>query len=263
VNETAGCWHCPRSPRSLRPRSVDGATSPLIVAHVQRQSSGRLCGTPTGNCTRRCAPAERAHVGQHDRGPAGLTMHAARSGIAHAPAADSHSGRRRLHSCRLRSRRPPRTVASTISAGNQTRPQTAEAPPERTRPSVTSPTTPHWGNLAIFYRDFDHCAGLVKLGSIDSSIDALARMSADSRRCAIAERARPTGVSFWRGGRATPKSDATDSAPSPLQGSRQAVPARFGCETRRAPALQKARDLPQARSSTALRSAIWRSCARS
>jgi hypothetical protein len=33
-----------------------------------------------------------------------------------------------------------------------------------------------WGNLAIFYRDFDYSAGLVKLGSIDSGIEALARV---------------------------------------------------------------------------------------
>jgi hypothetical protein len=32
----------------------------------------------------------------------------------------------------------------------------------------------------IFYRDFDYSAGLVKLGSIDSGVEALTRMSADS-----------------------------------------------------------------------------------
>jgi hypothetical protein len=37
-----------------------------------------------------------------------------------------------------------------------------------------------WGNLAIFYRDFDYSAGLVKLGSIDSGVEALTRMRADS-----------------------------------------------------------------------------------
>ena len=30
-----------------------------------------------------------------------------------------------------------------------------------------------WGNLAIFYRDFDYAKGLVKIGTIDSGIDAL------------------------------------------------------------------------------------------
>jgi hypothetical protein len=36
-----------------------------------------------------------------------------------------------------------------------------------------------WGNLAIFYRDFGYSAGLVKLGSINSGIEALARLSGD------------------------------------------------------------------------------------
>jgi hypothetical protein len=36
-----------------------------------------------------------------------------------------------------------------------------------------------WGNLAIFYHDFGYSTGLVKLGRIDSGIDALARMSGD------------------------------------------------------------------------------------
>jgi hypothetical protein len=36
-----------------------------------------------------------------------------------------------------------------------------------------------WGNLAIFYRDFDHSRGLVKLSSIDSRIHELAATSGD------------------------------------------------------------------------------------
>ena len=31
-----------------------------------------------------------------------------------------------------------------------------------------------WGNLAIFYRDFDYSTGLVKLGGVDSGIETLA-----------------------------------------------------------------------------------------
>jgi len=31
-----------------------------------------------------------------------------------------------------------------------------------------------WGNLAIFYRDFGYSTGLIKLGHIDTGIDALA-----------------------------------------------------------------------------------------
>lgn len=32
-----------------------------------------------------------------------------------------------------------------------------------------------WGNLALFYRDFGYSNGLVKLGTIDSGIEALSR----------------------------------------------------------------------------------------
>ena len=32
-----------------------------------------------------------------------------------------------------------------------------------------------WGNLAVFYKDFGYSSGLVKLGSIDSGIEALSR----------------------------------------------------------------------------------------
>ncbi len=34
-----------------------------------------------------------------------------------------------------------------------------------------------WGNLAMYYRDFDYSVGLVKLGRIDSGIEALRRAS--------------------------------------------------------------------------------------
>ncbi len=30
-----------------------------------------------------------------------------------------------------------------------------------------------WGNLAIFYRDFGYASGLIRLGTIDTGIDAL------------------------------------------------------------------------------------------
>jgi hypothetical protein len=32
-----------------------------------------------------------------------------------------------------------------------------------------------WGNLALFYKDFGYSSGLVKLGSIDSGVEALSR----------------------------------------------------------------------------------------
>jgi hypothetical protein len=36
-----------------------------------------------------------------------------------------------------------------------------------------------WGNLVIFSRDFGYSSGLVKLGTIDSGVDELARMTGD------------------------------------------------------------------------------------
>jgi hypothetical protein len=36
-----------------------------------------------------------------------------------------------------------------------------------------------WGNLAIFYREFDYSPGLVRLGRIDSGIEALAAGSGE------------------------------------------------------------------------------------
>jgi hypothetical protein len=35
-----------------------------------------------------------------------------------------------------------------------------------------------WGNLAIFYRDFQYSRGLIKLGSVKSGIEVLARRGA-------------------------------------------------------------------------------------
>lgn len=32
-----------------------------------------------------------------------------------------------------------------------------------------------WGNLALFYRDFGYSTGLIKLGTIDSGVEVLAR----------------------------------------------------------------------------------------
>jgi hypothetical protein len=37
-----------------------------------------------------------------------------------------------------------------------------------------------WGNLAVFDEDFDHSPGLVKLGRIDSGIEALAASSGEA-----------------------------------------------------------------------------------
>jgi len=36
-----------------------------------------------------------------------------------------------------------------------------------------------WGNLAIFYKDFGYAKGLIKLGSIESGIEKLAKMQGE------------------------------------------------------------------------------------
>ena len=52
---------------------------------------------------------------------------------------------------------------------------TKGAPPDRD-PSVGDITYyAPWGNLALFYRDFGYATGLIRLGSIDSGIEALNR----------------------------------------------------------------------------------------
>lgn len=42
-----------------------------------------------------------------------------------------------------------------------------------------------WGNLAIFYRDFDYSRGLVKLGRIEGSVDWLAGINGETVRIEI------------------------------------------------------------------------------
>jgi hypothetical protein len=52
----------------------------------------------------------------------------------------------------------------------------AEGAPPGTDPSVGDITYyAPWGNLAVFYRDFGYSDGLVKLGKIDSGVEALNR----------------------------------------------------------------------------------------
>ena len=37
-----------------------------------------------------------------------------------------------------------------------------------------------WGNLAIFYRDFDYARGLIMLGRVDSGVDKLTQLSGEA-----------------------------------------------------------------------------------
>lgn len=39
-----------------------------------------------------------------------------------------------------------------------------------------------WGNLAIFYRDFDYSRGLIRLGKLDSGIEEFAKLANGSIR---------------------------------------------------------------------------------
>ena len=53
--------------------------------------------------------------------------------------------------------------------------RTAEAPPGY-EPSAGDVTYyAPWGNLALFHKDFSYSAGLVRLGAIDSGVEALRR----------------------------------------------------------------------------------------
>jgi hypothetical protein len=64
--------------------------------------------------------------------------------------------------------------AATEKISNLPRKLSTEGAPAGSDPSIGdiayySP----WGNLAIFYRDFRYSSGLIKLGKIDSGIEAL------------------------------------------------------------------------------------------
>jgi hypothetical protein len=50
---------------------------------------------------------------------------------------------------------------------------TAEAPPGTDAHAGDIAYYAPWGNLAIFYRDFEYAQGLVRLGTIRTGIDAL------------------------------------------------------------------------------------------
>jgi hypothetical protein len=64
--------------------------------------------------------------------------------------------------------------AATEKISNLPRRLSTEGAPAGSDPSIGDITyySP-WGNLAIFYRDFRYSSGLIKLGQIDSGIEAL------------------------------------------------------------------------------------------
>lgn len=67
-----------------------------------------------------------------------------------------------------------RDYAGTEKIGDLPGPLSTADAPDGVDPEIGDLTYyAPWGNLAIFYRDFDYSRGLVKLGSIDSGVDQL------------------------------------------------------------------------------------------
>ncbi len=66
--------------------------------------------------------------------------------------------------------------AETEKISDLPRKLSTEGAPPGSDPSVGDITYyAPWGNLAVFYRDFGYSKGLIKLGTLDSSIDTLRR----------------------------------------------------------------------------------------
>ena len=64
--------------------------------------------------------------------------------------------------------------ASTEKVSDLPRRLSTQGAPEGSDPSVGDITYyAPWGNLAIFYRDFHYSSGLIKLGRIESGMEAL------------------------------------------------------------------------------------------
>ena len=69
--------------------------------------------------------------------------------------------------------------ASTEKVSDLPRPLKKAGAPPGYDPSVGDITYyAPWGNLAIFYRDFGYASGLIRLGSVDTGLDALKQSGA-------------------------------------------------------------------------------------
>lgn len=69
-----------------------------------------------------------------------------------------------------------RDYAATEKISDLPRRLSTEGAPAGSDPSIGDITYyAPWGNLAVFYRDFDYASGLIKLGRIDSGVEALSR----------------------------------------------------------------------------------------
>jgi len=68
--------------------------------------------------------------------------------------------------------------AATEKIGDLPRKLSTQGAPPGHDPSIGDITLyAPWGNLAIFYKDFDYASGLVNLGRIDSGIDKLSSLN--------------------------------------------------------------------------------------
>jgi len=73
-----------------------------------------------------------------------------------------------------------RDYAGTEKISDLPRKLSTQGAPPGSDPSVGDITLyAPWGNLAIFYRDFDYASGLIILGRIDSGIEDLSRLSGE------------------------------------------------------------------------------------
>jgi hypothetical protein len=93
----------------------------------------------------------------------------AEGGGPSAPATSQEASAQRTNAMKISVK-----VQETEKISNLPRRLSTEGAPAGSDPSIGdiayySP----WGNLAIFYRDFRYSSGLIKLGKIDSGIEAL------------------------------------------------------------------------------------------
>ena len=75
-----------------------------------------------------------------------------------------------------------RDYAGTEKISNLPRKLSEQGAPAGSKPSAGDITLyAPWGNLAIFYRDFDYSNGLIVIGRIDSGINKLSRLEGKVR----------------------------------------------------------------------------------
>jgi hypothetical protein len=79
--------------------------------------------------------------------------------------------------------------AATEKVSDLPRKLTQDAAPAGYKPAVGDITTyAPWGNLAIFYRDFSYSRALIRLGKIDSGVEAMSQPGSLQTTIEIVER---------------------------------------------------------------------------